>query len=409
MGKDTQTILIENDLRPAYYDGFHCLAGACRLSCCSGHWRISFSKRDYLNIKKRKCSPELDARLEQGMRRTRRQDASGDFYAEFPMGQGACPLLDEDGLCALQREQGAGVLPRVCKEFPRREIDRVSGYLERSLSPACEGVLALLWEHPEGVEFRSDPLPKEEQKRGIAPEDNPLTEHFQDIRSLCIDFLQDRRRPLAHRILLMGLAMKGLADGERDIPGWLNRGRLLLERGDAGALLSEADTLRTATLALLNNVRNLLSLRDDKEIQPTVAAMERWLSLEDGDGCSQADCTAYFATRERYRERFGPREYFMENLMVSVFFYLSLPYVDDPETLWRSYVSFCNLYAAYRFIAVMSCRDGAPGDRDELFRLIVTISRVLIHGPDNRNRLRDEFFENGSATLAHMAILLCGT
>jgi len=150
-------------------------------------------------------------------------------------------------------------------------------------------------------------------------------------------------------------------------------------------------------------------LRGNADLRPTLEEMERWLSLKDEDGCSQADRTAYFATRERCRERFGHREYFMENLMVSVFFYLSLPYVDNPETLWKSYVNFCNLYAVYRFIAVMSCRDGASGDRDELFRLIVTISRVLIYGPGNRNRLRDDFFVNGSAALSHMAILLCGT
>lgn len=71
-------------------------------------------------------------------------------YAELVMEKGVCPLLDQDGLCALQRERGAGVLPRVCKVFPRREAARASGYYEWSLSPACEGVLALLWDHPEG-------------------------------------------------------------------------------------------------------------------------------------------------------------------------------------------------------------------------------------------------------------------
>ena len=38
------------------------------------------------------------------------------------------------------------------------------------MSPACEGVLELLWNLPDGVEFRSDPLPKKEQKILTVPE-----------------------------------------------------------------------------------------------------------------------------------------------------------------------------------------------------------------------------------------------
>lgn len=56
----------------------------------------------------------------------------------------------------------------------------------------------------------------------------------------------------------------------------------------------------------------------------------------------------------------------------------------------------------------MSCREGAAGDREELFRLMVFASRALIHNGARQERLRDELFQNDSATLAHMAILLSG-
>ena len=114
------------------------------------------------------------------------------------------------------------------------------------------------------------------------------------------------------------------------------------------------------------------------------------------------------AARARFQERFGDREYFMENLMVSVFFHLRMPRMTSVEELWRSYVNFCNLYAFFRFMSVMSCREGASADREELFRLMVFASRTLIHDSQRQSRLRDELFQSGSATLAHMAILLCG-
>lgn len=98
----------------------------------------------------------------------------------------------------------------------------------------------------------------------------------------------------------------------------------------------------------------------------------------------------------------------MENLTVSIFFHLPMPVMTSREALWKSYVNFCNLYGFYRFLAVMSCREGAAGGRDELFRLMVFASRGLIHNQQRQNALRDEFFKQDSATLAHMAILLCG-
>ena len=64
------------------------------------------------------------------------------FYGEFDLAGGSCPLQRPDGLCSLQLEKGHDALPRVCKIFPRSEVYHSSGYLERSLSPACEGVLA---------------------------------------------------------------------------------------------------------------------------------------------------------------------------------------------------------------------------------------------------------------------------
>lgn len=231
---------------------------------------------------------------------------------------------------------------------------------------------------------------------------------FQDIRSLCIDFLQDRRRPLHQRILLMGVALRELADGEKDIPRWLERGRWILEYGSVTEYLQGLDGSRTLDLVLHNNIHTLLTMRQDSDAAALLNIMERWLAVDLRSGQLKAHHGPYLAARTRYQERFGDRDYFMENLMVTLFFHMKLPDVNDAEILWKSYVSFCNLYATYYFTAVMSCRDDAPADRDELFRLMVLISRATIHNTQRQTALRDRFFRNDSATLGHMAIMLCG-
>lgn len=119
MDETPQRILIEKDLRPAYYDDFHCLMGDCRVSCCKGSWEISFDRKDYLKIKKQKGSPELNEKLAHCLRRFRGEAVSEAKYAEFATNGTVCPLLDENGLCSLQREKGANALPWVCQIFPR--------------------------------------------------------------------------------------------------------------------------------------------------------------------------------------------------------------------------------------------------------------------------------------------------
>ncbi len=404
---------IHYDLRPAYYDRFQCLAGACRFSCCKG-WNITFNKKDYLALKRQEGSDELTANLKQNVRRIRQGPNAERFYGEFDMSGGTCPLLREDGLCSLQLEKGHGALPEVCRVFPRTQAYSDSGYLERRLTPACEAVLELLWDLPDGVDFVADPLPKSKTRTLIMGTSGPLRLRFQELRSACIDLLQDRRRPLAQRILLMGLALKELADGEEDVDGWLARTRTLVDDPETDRRLQLPDQQKTLSMFLTNNIRVMLASQSPnrelsavlKEVLDGLGAV---LTFEGGQAVNfSLPNDPYLAARARFEENFQDRAYFMENLMVTLFFNLQVPDPVDREKLWKSYVDFCNLYSFFRFMAVASCREGAAGDKAELFRMMVCVSRGLMHNTPQKAKLRDEFFQNHSATLAHMAILLCG-
>ena len=404
---------IHYDLRPAYYDRFQCLAGACRFSCCKG-WNITFNKKDYLALKRQEGSDELTANLKQNVRRIRQGPNAERFYGEFDMSGGTCPLLREDGLCSLQLEKGHGALPEVCRVFPRTQAYSDSGYLERRLTPACEAVLELLWDLPDGVDFVADPLPKSKIRTLVMGTSGPLRLHFQELRSACIDLLQDRRRPLAQRILLMGLALKELADGEEDVDGWLARTRTLADDPETDRRLQLPDQQKTLSMFLTNNIRVMLASQSPNRELSTVLkevldGLGAVLTFEGGQAVNfSLPNGPYLAARARFEEDFQDRAYFMENLMVSLFFNLQVPDPVDREKLWKSYVDFCNLYSFFRFMAVASCREGAAGDKAELFRMMVCASRGLMHNTPQKTKLRDEFFQNDSATLAHMAILLCG-
>lgn len=395
------------DLRPAYYDNFHCLASDCNLSCCKG-WRIVFDKKDYMSLKRLSGSPELNSHIRNALKRIRGKSFNGAF-GEFRMiGENdSCLLRCENGLCMLQVEKGHEILPFVCRIFPRKEVPSCSGYYERSLSPACEAVLNLLWELPEGVDFRSDPCSACQK---IPSRPYTLEGCFQEIRSQCIDFLQDRCIPLPQRILLMGLALQSLVDGETDLTRWMARARLLTEQASAGGLLPAEEAEQHLPSFLINNIRIILSFPDRNDDfkglrQELTSALTLDVNVQD-QGKYEISVKEYQDARARFQERFGGRDYFMENLMVSIFFHLGFPALETPEALWKSYINFCSLYSVYRYLSVMSCRAGAAGDRNELFRLIVYGSRKMVHNGLLPDAVGASFLQNKSSTLAHMAVLL---
>ena len=402
------SIPIQNDLRPAYYDDFHCLAGDCCWNCCKG-WRITFNKKDYLSLKHDKYSPELNSKMEHSLKRIRMNSPVEGHYAEIHLNEStACPLQREDGLCALQVEKGAQALPFVCKIFPRTECYSISGYFERSLSLACEAVPALLWDLPDGIYFSSDPLPESQMSTINLKADYPMIPYFQQIRSVFIDYLQDRRFPLPDRILMMGLAIQELMVTE-DIPYWLTTAKALPESPNIRQALKINGSTNMMQLFITNNLKLLMRLQStDPESHAIKNELIGLLKMQaSGTGAQMTvNSMPFLVARERAAKFFDGHDYFMENVMVSLFFHLHLPILDSPEGLWKSYVNFCNLYSFYRFMNIFSCREGVSDPKAEFFRLIVMASRALLHNNVQQTRLRDEFFENESTTLAHMAVLL---
>ena len=91
--------------------------------------------------------------------------------------------------------------------------------------------------------------------------------------------------------------------------------------------------------------------------------------------------------------------------MVAVALFMGFPNLSDRETLWKSYVSLCSLYSFYRFVSVLGCKEEAKKER--LFHYIVMASRATLHNRNFLNGFQEELFQHESATLAHMAILLC--
>ena len=398
-----QTIPVRTRLYPAFYRDFHCLADRCRDNCCTG-WRIEFSKKDYLAIKRAEKSPELTEIMEKAMVRLR-EKGSAERYAGFTAQTGPCPFFNERGLCSLQLECGEDVLPRVCRTFPRAERYTPMAQ-ERSLSTACEGVLQLLWDLPGGIDFVAEDLPKQEWR---VYDYTPGRALFPLLQERCIDILQARQYSLPRRILLMGLVLDEVRRSEFQLDGgdWSRKVDLLLSDPSLSEALDQLPSSQAVYLAqAISTVIKLISASPVYREILSVLDVRLTAGEEEGWGKMTYSLERYQEAAERFQQQFGDLEWFWENLAVSTFFHLGYPNITTPEALWESYVSFCNLNSFFRFSAVAAC--GEAFSKERLFHVLVEDSRKLIHNSVQQVRLRDEFFQHDSATLAHMAVLVRG-
>ncbi len=407
---DPVDIPVRTALMPLCYKDFHCLMGACRDNCCAAGWEIAFNKKDYLRIKRAVKSRELKAALSGGVSRLR-DDAFNGFYAHFATGpEGRCAFQREDGLCRLQLECGAEALPMVCRMYPRK-ITYTPAAREFSLSPSCEGVLEQLWNLPQGIDFWEEDLPRADWQ---TIEAQPRSARFADIRSFCIDVMQERSLPLSRRMLLLGVLLQRLKETdwaeEGAVDGWLAWGGEQLRDPAAAAL----ESLPRDRLGFLTGgVRVLLNLYENHRpgagvYRSLFAALsadgEDW--EKNGIGKFSMDTVRYQELENRLEELLGHSDAFFENLMVMTAFYLAFPLLSGPEELWRSYVDLCMLYGFCRFAAVCAC--GQEAGRERLFQVLVAAGRGLLHNKQRRDWLVRERLARGEGTLAHMAVLLGG-
>ena len=102
---------------------------------------------------------------------------------------------------------------------------------------------------------------------------------------------------------------------------WLSKARVLLELPGSTGYLREAEPGQTPPLFLSNCIRVLLGKPGTEDFQTIQDELFRGLGIrvQQGITLATAPTAPYLAARERYGERFADREYFMENLMVTLF------------------------------------------------------------------------------------------
>jgi len=172
-------------IAPERYRDFHCIAGACRHSCCIG-WEIDI---DADSLKRFQLIPgALGKRLKENI-----QISPEGACFRLQGAEERCPFLNSEGLCDLILELGEDALCQICADHPRFR-SFFSGHTEIGLGLCCEaaGTLLLGDEAP----MRLAVLEDNGAEEIIDPEEQPLLA----LRDELFGLIQDRSLPVEQRL-----------------------------------------------------------------------------------------------------------------------------------------------------------------------------------------------------------------
>ncbi|MEG0943974.1 MAG: flagellin lysine-N-methylase [Angelakisella sp.] len=217
--------VIVSILEPDFYKEFHCVAGACRNSCCVYPWNISIDKANYKKLRDLKQPKWLTDNLGQYIKRT--PDNKPEEYAQVVFKEHGCAFQTEEGLCRLQAELGEGYLSHTCRTYPRLAsfMKGDINYRECCLSTSCEEVARMLLHKQEPILFesRTEKLPLATFQANmftysnmLHQEDRPILTHYHLIRSICIAVLQNREYSIEQRLALLMIYLDKLAAAEQN-------------------------------------------------------------------------------------------------------------------------------------------------------------------------------------------------
>ena len=398
-------------LAPDFYSQFQCKGGDCRYTCCQD-WKIPVSKNEYHKL--RNIRIQDDKKMQDTIRNLfhRTKGGSDLQYADLVLdNQRICPLLSEEGLCSLQSQCGFNFLPDICKSFPRQLT--VKPAKEAGLSTACEKVVELLLNRTESLKFQMTEAEKLIYALIVVPE-NPLCEYYSDIRTLCIWILQNQEYPFGDRMILLGLALKDLAELEAakavdQVPLWFVKWQQLPQDQSQKEALAKIQP--NYSMLVPNSAQITFMVQSThssyKNMMDQVFSnlgIEMQIS-EEGKIIIHSNIDTYREALAHFEETFPQHELIWENIMVHLFFTYGYPF-SETGVIWDSYRNFCSLYSLLKFTCI-----GYMADKDSLQDLeygITEFSRNTIHNTVLKRKIFDLLKWFSSDSLAHLSILVKG-
>lgn len=384
-------------LRPTYAERFHCIASACEDTCCKG-WGVPVDQAAYERFRSTESMrPHLGTLIVLNTN----QPSSSD-YARIPLTtEAACPFLDVQQMCGVQKQHGPEMLPVTCATYPRA-ISSHAGVVEHALNLSCPEAArvtlledhTLLW----GI--------GRERYAAIQQEVFPAQSGYDPalaIRDFALLLVTDRSYRIWQRLYLLGILARRLKNmaGAAATGVWVraNPGQvadLLADSAGIAArkrLRSLMDVVEANPAEQLQMMAGLLRQRLSEPPVPMrllecVAEFERGL----GFATASSEQEILDSYRKGYRKYFRPwmeqHPHALENYMVNHVFKNNYPFgretrhtatrqASDPE---QEHLSLCVHAALVQtlLIGMAACHREAF-DGGHVVKLIQSFAKTFEH------------------------------
>jgi lysine-N-methylase len=292
-----------------------------------------------------------------------------------------CPFLDSEGLCAIQKRHGIDALSDTCKIFPRTVFQTGRG-LEMALTYACKTAAKTL-KNKHMVEFFQDPpgfdFPDlhgqygrigdmlERKKRG-------KTNYF-EVEALLIDIMQFREIDIDTRLILTGIVVDKLKDGD------IQSIKKYLQNLDEN-LIARLMSLPSQPVFMMKLVKEAVDNRlfyhiTEQDMTRLIKLAYTELKLLDQPAIAGEKVQRFLAAYDKYyRPGMGGVSHVYENYFVNFVFskkFYTHKYMD-------AYFLMMFFYVLIRFFAVCVClAEGRNADEYMIVDVISAIERSIGH------------------------------
>ena len=200
--------------QPTYAGTFRCIGPQCEDTCC-GDWDIPVDKITYLKYRQFpvKALGSLVSHFVSASEGNPHDNLYGSIRRKS---DGSCPFFGEDRLCGIQKHYGAELLSSTCSVYPR-SLAVVDGFLEGSLSLSCPEAARLVLLQENSTQKRGDLFSGQFRTDNVfgLREHHGLDAIVLQIRTLVVDLIRDRSRPIWQRLLMIA-ALCSRLDGLGD-------------------------------------------------------------------------------------------------------------------------------------------------------------------------------------------------
>ena len=406
---------------PTYAGLFQCIGAECEDACC-GEWDIPLDKITYQRYRQFP-QEKLGSLVSHFVSENPASTHDGTYAYIHRTSSGSCPFFGEDRLCSVQKEYGPALLSATCSLYPR-SLSQVDGLLEGTLILSCPEAARLVLLSPSleelesnlhSGEFRTDNV---FSLAGDVGNHRRPPEHFLAVRSLLIELIRDRSRPMWQNLLMVVSFCKRLDEVTNDlktelVPALLDRYRMALGQGPSDELESlPRDLKRRIELVITLTSEQCSNLSSGKRFQDAFWDFVGGIGSADSAAPDEDMGRFRIAERDYYRPFMDAHPFIIENYLVNHMLLHLFPYGRaGGRLIVRSASDEC-LLLTVQFFWVSSLLIGIAGRYRESFATehvvstVQSFTRAVGHIPQVQEDMLAAVRRRGLDDLSGLSILL---